>query len=127
MSVEGVVVAASRLGDEERRFSFHAPDAGQIADELKAALVEAATPRDRPVPAVAGTADVLLARGCAAVLFHEILAHPLEADAERSPLSDAGDAPSPPPSSTCATTRGGSTSSEDTSATTRGWPRAPSS
>ena len=93
VSVEGVVVAASRLGDEERRFSFHAPDAGQIADELRAALVEAATPRDRPVPAVSGSADVLLARGCAAVLFHEILAHPLEADAERSPLSDAGDAP----------------------------------
>ena len=93
VSVEGVVVAASRLGDEERLFSFHAPDAGQVADELRAALVEAATPRARPVPAVAGVIDVLLARGCAAILFHEILAHPLEADAERSPLSDAGDAP----------------------------------
>jgi len=87
VSVEGVVVAASRLGDEERPFSFHAPDGGDIADALKAALVEAATPRDRPIAAVAGETDVVLAKGCAAVLFHEILAHPLEADAERSPLA----------------------------------------
>ena len=93
VSVEGIVVAASRLGDEDRLFSFHAPDAGQVADELRTALVEAAAPRTRPVPAVPGAIDVLLARGCAAVLFHEILAHTLEADAERSPLSDAGDAP----------------------------------
>src|SRR5262249_28078605 len=93
VSVEGVVVAASRLGDEERPFSFHAPDGGQVADELKAALAEAAEPRDRPIPVVAGETAVVLARGCAAVLFHEILAHALEGDADRSPLSSAPSGP----------------------------------
>ena len=92
VSVEGVVVAASRLGDEERRFAFHAPDGGAVADELKAALVRAAAPRDRPIPATAGETDAVLASGCAAVLFHEILAHALEADAGRSPISSATDA-----------------------------------
>jgi predicted Zn-dependent protease len=96
VSVEGVVVAASRLGDEERPFSFHAPDGGEIADALKAALVEAAAPRDRPIPVVAGEIDVVLANGSAAVLFHEILAHPLEADAERSPLTAAASASAGP-------------------------------
>jgi predicted Zn-dependent protease len=87
VSIEGVVVAASRLGDEERPFAFHAPEGGPIADELKAALVRAAAPRDRPVPARGGETDVVLAGGSAAVLFHEILAHSLEADADRSPLT----------------------------------------
>src|SRR5262249_35697417 len=36
---------------------------------------------------------VVLARGCAAVLFHEILAHALEGDADRSPLSSAPPGP----------------------------------
>jgi predicted Zn-dependent protease len=93
VSIEGVVVAASRLGDEERPFAFHAPDAGGIADELNAALVRAAEPRDRPIPVPAGETRVVLAGGSAAVLFHEILAHSLEADAERSPLTSASGAP----------------------------------
>jgi predicted Zn-dependent protease len=92
VSIEGIVVAASRLGDEERPFAFHAPDAGAVADELKAALVAATAPRDRPIPATAGETDAVLANGCAAVLFHEILAHALEADADRSPLASATEA-----------------------------------
>jgi predicted Zn-dependent protease len=59
---------------------------------VKAALVRAAAPRDRPIPATAGETDVVLAAGCAAVLFHEILAHALEADAGRSPISSATEA-----------------------------------
>ena len=55
-------------------------------DELKTALADAAAPRDRAVPVPAGEADAILADGCAAVLFHEILGHPLEADAGVSPL-----------------------------------------
>jgi predicted Zn-dependent protease len=86
ISLEGVFTAASRLGDEERGFAFHSPDSETTADELRAALTAAAAPRDRPGPAPEGEHDVVLAEGCAAVLFHEILSHPLEAGGDGSPL-----------------------------------------
>lgn len=86
LSLEGTFTARSRRGDETRRFSFHAPEADATADELRAALVHAAEPRDAMVPCGDGDMDVLLAGGCAAVIFHEILSHPLEAG-ETSPLS----------------------------------------
>ncbi len=91
VSLEGALTAASRLGDETRTFSFHAPDSESTADELKAALALAAHPRERMVPCADSEMDVVLARGCAAVLFHEILSHPLEAGGE-SPLSALHDA-----------------------------------
>lgn len=87
LSVEGTFVAASRRGDETRAFSFHAPEADATADELKQALAAAAVPRERPIAFGDGTADVLFSGGTAAILFHEILSHALEADAEESPLS----------------------------------------
>lgn len=86
VSLEGSLVAASRRGDETRRFTFHAPDADSTPDELRVALAHAVEPRDAPVPCGEGPTDVLLAEGCAAVLFHEILSHPLEAG-EASPLA----------------------------------------
>lgn len=86
-SLEGSFTAASRRGDETRHFSFHAPEADSTADELKLALTATATPRERPVPFGDARADVLFSGGTAAVLFHEILSHALEADAEESPLS----------------------------------------
>ncbi len=86
VSLEGTFRAASRRGDETRSFFFHAPDADSTADELRNALAHAVEPRDAPVPVGDGTMDVLLAQGSAAVLFHEILSHPLEAG-EASPLS----------------------------------------
>lgn len=87
LSLEGTFVAASRRGDETRAFSFHAPEADATADELKQALAAAAVPRERPIAYGDGTADVLFSGGTAAILFHEILSHALEADAEESPLS----------------------------------------
>lgn len=87
LSLEGTFVAASRRGDETRSLSFHAPEADATADEIKEALALAAVPRERPVPFGNGTADVLFSGGTAAVLFHEILSHALEADAGESPLS----------------------------------------
>ena len=86
-SLEGSFTAASRRGDETRVFSFHAPEADATADELKLALSAASAPRERPVPFGEARADVLFSGGTAAVLFHEILSHALEADAEESPLS----------------------------------------
>lgn len=86
-SLEGSFIAASRRGDETRAFSFHAPEADATADELKLALTAASVPRERPGPFGEARADVLFSGGTAAVLFHEILSHALEADAEESPLS----------------------------------------
>ena len=86
LSLEGSFTAASRRGDEARRFSFHAPLADATADELKSALARAAEPRDTANPCGEGETDAVLGGGCAAVLFHEILSHPLEAGVE-SPLS----------------------------------------
>ncbi|MCA1580574.1 MAG: hypothetical protein LC796_04125 [Acidobacteria bacterium] len=79
LSLEGTFRAASRRGDETRAFAFHAPDSDATADELRNAFAHAVEPRDAPVPCGDGAMDILLAQGCAAVLFHEILAHPLEA------------------------------------------------
>ncbi|HEY7111639.1 MAG TPA: TldD/PmbA family protein [Thermoanaerobaculia bacterium] len=90
-SLEGTFIAPSRRGDETRRFSFHGPESETLADELREALVRAAEPRDAAVPCPEGDADVLLAAGCAAVLFHEILVHPLEGGAV-SPLSGLSEA-----------------------------------
>jgi len=87
LSLEGTFVAASRRGDEARSFSFHAPEADSTVDELKQALTWATLPRESPLPHGSGTTDVLFSGGTAAVLFHEILSHALEADAEESPLS----------------------------------------
>jgi predicted Zn-dependent protease len=92
LSLEGRFTAASRLGDEERAFSFHAPDTDAAGDELRSLLAAAATPRDRAVPPPSGQSDVVLGGGCAAVLFHEILGHPLEADAGASPLEQLSEA-----------------------------------
>lgn len=86
ISVDGRFTAASRPGDEERAFAFHAPDSEATADELRAALSAAGAPRDRAAPVPDGELDVILAEGCAAVLFHEILSHPLEAGGGGSPL-----------------------------------------
>ena len=86
LSLEGTFTAASRRHDERRSFSFHAPLADATADELRAALSRAVEPRESASSCGEGETDVVLAGGCAAVLFHEILSHPLEAGAE-SPLS----------------------------------------
>ena len=86
LSLEGTFLAASRRGDETRRFSFHAPLADATADELKSGLARAAEPRETASPCGDGETDAVLGGGCAAVLFHEILSHPLEAGVE-SPLS----------------------------------------
>jgi len=91
VSLEGELTAASRRRDEIRRFSFHGPDSDALADELRAALVEAAESREPPLPCPDGSVDLVLAGGCAALLFHEVLSHPLEAGAV-SPLSGLSEA-----------------------------------
>jgi TldD protein len=90
-SLEGTLTAASRRGDEKRAFSFHAPESESLVDELRAFFARAAEPREAPMPCPEGDSDAVLAGGCAAMLFHEILSHPLEAGAV-SPLSGLADA-----------------------------------
>ena len=118
----GRFTAASRHGDEQRPFAFHAPMSDGAADELKTAAgrggraarpAGAASRRARPTSCSPA--------GCAAVLFHEILGHPLEADAGLSPLSAPlrDGARGRRRARRASTTRGASTSSAATSATTR--------
>jgi predicted Zn-dependent protease len=85
-SLEGTFTAASRRGDESRGFSFHAPVGESTFEELRVALNHAGEPRETATPCNEGETDAVLAAGCAAMLFHEILSHPLEAGAD-SPLS----------------------------------------
>jgi predicted Zn-dependent protease len=91
VSLTGTLTAASRRGDEARSFSFHGPESDALAEELRGALARAVEPHEAPIPCPEGDADAVLANGCAVVLFHEILSHPLEAGA-RSPLSGLADA-----------------------------------
>jgi TldD protein len=91
VSLEGEFTAASRRRDESRRFSFHAPETESLSDEIRIRLARAAEPREAPVPVAEGSTDAVLAAGSGAVLFHEILSHPLEAGAA-SPLSGLAEA-----------------------------------
>lgn len=91
LSIEGRFTAASRRGDEPRAFSFHAPEAEAAGDALREALEAAAIPREKAMPCPEGETDVVLAGGCAAMFFHEVLSHPGEAGIE-SPLSALVDA-----------------------------------
>lgn len=90
VSLEGTFLAASRRRDETRSFSFHSPESESTPDELRTALAAAAAPREAPVPCGDGETDVVLANGCAAVLFHEILSHALEG--QPSPLTGLAEA-----------------------------------
>jgi TldD protein len=91
ISLEGDFTAASRRRDESRRFSFHAPETESLADEIRNRLARAAEPREASMPVPEGATDAILAAGSAAVLFHEILSHPLEAGAA-SPLTGLSEA-----------------------------------
>jgi TldD protein len=91
VSLEGEFTAASRRGDETRAFSFHAPEPEAAGDALRQAIEAAAVPREKAVPCADGETDLVLAGGCAAMLFHEILSHPGEAGVD-SPLSALADA-----------------------------------
>jgi predicted Zn-dependent protease len=91
LSIEGEFTAASRRGDEARVFAFHAPEAEAAGDGLREALETAAVPREKAMPCPDGETDVVLAGGCAAMFFHEVLSHPGEAGVE-SPLSALVDA-----------------------------------
>ena len=91
VSLTGEFTAASRRGDERRTFSFHAPEEEAGGDPLREALETAAAPRERAAACGNGETDVVLAAGCAAVFFHELVSHPGEADAE-SPLAALSEA-----------------------------------
>lgn len=91
LSIEGTFTAASRRGDEARAFAFHAPEAAAASDALREALETAAAPHEKAMPCPEGETDVVLAGGCAAMFFHEILSHPGEAGVA-SPLSALVDA-----------------------------------
>jgi TldD protein len=88
LSLTGKVELNSPGGVRLRRFSLHFPESDDGAmDELRQRLRLLSAPAARPAPPAPGTIDVLFENGSAAFLFHEILSHPLEADAPGSRLA----------------------------------------
>lgn len=88
LSLEGRLLADTRGGPRWRDFHFHIPAADDGAlEEIRRRLRPLTEPGPAPLTPVAGSADILFDGGTAAILFHEIVSHPLEADAPSSSLS----------------------------------------
>jgi hypothetical protein len=89
VSLHGEFLADTRGGPRWRAFNFHLPEADDGAfEELRQRLRSLAAGGPGPVPPTSGVSDVILENGSAAFFFHEVLSHPLEADAPASKLSN---------------------------------------
>jgi len=89
LSLHGEFLADTRGGPKWRAFNFHLPEADDGAfEELRHRLRALAGTGPGPVAPTAGTADVVLENGSAAFFFHEVLSHPMEADAPASKLAN---------------------------------------
>ena len=89
VSVNGKVLADTRGGPKWRGFNFHLPEADDGAfGELGQRLRNLSSPGGAAVAPAEGASDVLFDNGSAAFFFHEVLSHPLEADAPASRLTN---------------------------------------
>jgi predicted Zn-dependent protease len=89
LSLHGDFLADTRGGPRWRAFNFHLPESDDGAfEELRARLRSLAGGGAGPLAPTAGLADVMLDNGSAAFFFHEVLSHPMEADAPASRLSN---------------------------------------
>jgi predicted Zn-dependent protease len=89
ISVHGRLLADTRGGPRWRVFDFHLPEADDGAfEELRQRLRGLSSPGGGTVPPAEGTSDILFENGSAAFFFHEVLSHPLEADAPVSRLAN---------------------------------------
>ncbi len=89
ISVHGRLLTDTRGGPRWRAFDFHLPEADDGAfEELRQRLRGLSSPGGGAVAPPEGTSDVLFENGCAAFFFHEVLSHPLEADAPASRLAN---------------------------------------
>ena len=89
ISVNGKVLADTRGGPKWRGFNFHLAEADDGAfEELRQRLRSLSSPGGAAVAPVDGASDILFDNGSAAFFFHEVLSHPLEADAPASRLAN---------------------------------------
>ncbi len=89
LSLHGEFLADTRGGPRWRAFNFHLPEADDGAfEELRQRLRGLAAGGPGLVPPTSGAADVILENGSGAFFFHEVLSHPLEADAPASKLAN---------------------------------------
>ena len=89
ISVGGKVLTDTRGGPKWRTFDFHLPESDDGAfEELRQRLRSLTSPGGAAVAPVEGASDVLFDNGSAAFFFHEVLSHPLEADAPASRLAN---------------------------------------
>ena len=124
LSLHGDFLADTRGGPQWRAFNFHLPESDDGAfEELRARLRALAGGGPGPLAPTAGVADVMLDNGSAAFFFHEVLSHPMEADAPASRLSNLVKARLCPREIEVADEPRASTSSAAIPSTTRGSPR----
>jgi len=89
LSLHGDFLADTRGGPRWRAFNFHLAEADDGAfEELRGRLRALAASTPGSVPPTAGATDVILENGSAAFFFHEVLSHPMEADAPASRLAN---------------------------------------
>jgi predicted Zn-dependent protease len=89
LSLHGEFQADTRGGPRWRAFNFHLPEADDGAfEELRHRMRGLAATGSGPLPPTAGAADVILENGSGAFFFHEVLSHPMEADAPVSKLAN---------------------------------------
>ncbi|HET9796206.1 MAG TPA: TldD/PmbA family protein [Thermoanaerobaculia bacterium] len=89
LSLHGEFLGDTRGGPRWRAFNFHLPEADDGAfEELRQRLRSLAAGGPGPVPPTSGATDVILENGSGAFFFHEVLSHPLEADAPASRLAN---------------------------------------
>lgn len=89
LSLHGEFLADTRGGPRWRAFNFHLAEADDGAfEELRVRLRGIAATAPGTVAPTAGATDVILENGSAAFFFHEVLSHPMEADAAVSRLAN---------------------------------------
>lgn len=89
LSLHGEFLADTRGGPRWRAFNFHLPEADDGAfEELRQRFRSLAAGGPGSVPPTSGASDVIFENGSAAFFFHEVLSHPLEADAPASKLAN---------------------------------------
>lgn len=88
LSLTGTLLLDTAGGPRWRSVHLHLPEADDgVLEEVRRRLRQASMPAGRPLAPAAGTVDVLFENGSAAFFFHEVLSHPLEADAPVSRLA----------------------------------------
>ena len=118
-----VTFSPTRAGAPVRAFNFHLPESDDGASKTSRAASRARRRRARTIAPTAESPTCMLDNGSAAFFFHEVLSHPMEADAPPRASPSLVEARLCPRKSRSSTNPRASTSSAAIPSTTRGSPR----